>query len=199
MAKSTNTKNSKQKKGAIAETIEATEVSVPEAVVVDAVEESPTQTLKVMKRKLDSDTEIDVMSNFAGELVYISPKTSETIKWATLGEINPMTMDELNTMKNTHRKFFERGWVKPVGEFSNEAIAQLRLTEYYKDFIDVSKLRSLFGLPKEEIVKYVTATKPAIRDTIAIAIQSMIEAEELVDLKVIRAFEEAIGYKLLEN
>lgn len=192
-----NTKTTKTKTKAETKEVQIDEVK--DAVHVDPVVESIPTTLKVAKRKLDPDTEIDVMSNFAGELIYISPKTSEMIKWPTLGEIAPMTVDELNTMKNTNRKFFERGWVKPVGEFSNEAIAQLRLGSYYTDFVDVSKLKKLFGLSKSDIIKYVANTKPAIRDTIAISIQSMIENGELVDLSVIRAFEEAIGYKLLEN
>ena len=200
-----NTKTTKTKTKAETKEVQiekATDVHVEEVndvVHVEPVVESIPTTLKVAKRKLDPDTEIDVMSNFAGELIYISPKTSEMIKWPTLGEIAPMTVDELNTMKNTNRKFFERGWVKPVGEFSNEAIAQLRLGSYYTDFVDVSKLKKLFGLSKSDIIKYVANTKPAIRDTIAISIQSMIENGELVDLSVIRAFEEAIGYKLLEN
>lgn len=188
--KTTKTKDTKKK--------EAVEKNTEIEAIATTTEASETN-IKVMKRKLDPDTEVDVMSNFAGELIYISPKTSEKITWPTLGDIEPMTVDELNTMKNTCRKFFERGWVKPVGEYSNEVIAQLRLNNYYTDFIDVSKLRSLFGLPKDEIVRYVNNTKPAIRDTIAIAIQSMIENEELVNLSVIRAFEEAIGYSLLEN
>lgn len=199
MATSKTTKTKTPKPKAEKEETKAAVAEVEEATVEETKITETKVDLKVKKRKLDPDTEVDVLSNFAGELIYISPKTSEKIVWPTLGETAPMTVDELNTMKNTTRKFFEKGWVKPVGEYANDVITQLRLDGYYKDYVDVSKIQSMFSLSKEEIIEYVKNTKPAIRDTIAIAVQSMIEDERLTNLSVIRAFEEAIGYSLLEN
>lgn len=205
MSKTTNTKKTTSKKNkpvdetvAIAEPIQTPESTQAETIVIE--EKKEVVEVKPISRKVFTpDTEVEVASNTAGRLVYVSKKTSERFEWTRLDDTNWMTIDELTTMRNTQRGFFENNWVKIVGEDADEIIKYLRLDKYYENFVDMSDLRSILTLNRDEIVDKVSGLKTEIKDAIASAAKQAITDGELADLTAIRALEKAIGYALLEN
>ena len=163
-------------------------------------EEKPAVAPAKPKRKIiDPSTEVEVQSNTAGSLIYVSKKTSEKFEWSRLGDSNWMSVEELTTMRNTQRGFFENNWVKIVGDEADDIINYLRLEKYFNEFIDLTELEEFLEMKADDIVKRVSPMKREIKDALASAAIQMINDGELADLNVIRALEKAIGYSLLEN
>lgn len=190
-------KNTRTKKAETVVEVTTDAIETKEEIVEMPVEK-PVETLKPARKVFDANTEVEVASNVAGRLVYVSKKTSERFEWTRLDDTNWMTIDELTTMRNTQRGFFENNWVKIVGEDANDIVTFLRLEKYYENFVDMANLSDILTMGKDEIAKKVSGLKYEIKDAIASAAKQAISEGELSDLTAIRALEKAIGYALLD-
>ena len=203
MSKTTNTKTTNKKTQTAEKTVATAEAThVVESAQVEEMTEAKKEVVEIKtapRKVFTPDTEVEVASNTAGRLVYVSKKTSERFEWTRLDDTNWMTIDELTTMRNTQRGFFENNWVKIVGDDANEIIKYLRLDKYYDNFVDMSNLKKILTLGRDEIINKVSGLKSEIKDAIASAAKQAITDGELSDLTAIRALERAIGYALLEN
>lgn len=177
----------------------ATPVEAVETVETPVVQKTTKTKPAAKKIAIKQDTLIDVRSNFAGTLIYISKRTNEEVRWSDVGEINIMPYSELETMRNTQRQFFTNNWIKLVGEEGKEAIKQLRLEAQYENFVDLENIDEYLELSKEEIVAKISPMNRDIKDMIATKVSTMIQEGTLESLSTIKAFEEAVGYKLLED
>lgn len=148
--------------------------------------------------KITPDTIVTVQSNFAGLLTYTSKKTNETIDWPSLGMTNPMTVEELTTMRNTQRGFFKNKWIKFVSDNAADVIKYLRVEEYFENFVDLTNLDELFKQKLEDIVAQVEAMPEEAKTALAIAAKRMIEDGDLRDIIVVRELGKAIGYDLFQ-
>lgn len=213
--KNTTTKKTKPKAETAPKTVETAEVTqAPEFFMVPEVPEVkdvPKYTEADMLRLLQQLTslnakkgfeptdEVEVQSNFAGTLTYTSRRTSERWKWSKLGDTNFMPLEELQTMRNTQRDFFTNNWIKIIGDEADDIMKNLRINQYYTNFVDLTNLPELFEKKVDDIVKQVKSIPQEAKNTLAIAAKSMIAAGELRDIIVIRALSDAIGYDLLQN
>lgn len=180
-------------------TVEAVETE--EVVMAEAVETKPVRKkpMKAVEVAITPTTEIEVASNFAALLIYISKKTGEEIRWEQLGDTNMVLYSELETMRNTQRDFFNNNWIKLIGEYGQPALKKLRLESAYENFVDLEELDEFLALPADEIKDRVAVLKQETKDILAFKVKEMIDNGEIESIKVIRAFEAAVGYKLLEE
>ena len=85
--------------------MDTTPVSTP---IVEKVVEKKDYSKKA---KIPKDYDIPVKSNVQGKLIYTSKKTGYTEEWDEMGTIAYLEYDELVSMRNSHKKFFEDNWV----------------------------------------------------------------------------------------
>lgn len=77
--------------------------------VVDTAKIEETQTPK--KRKITGDTEVLVYNNTSGQLLYSAKKGNGYLEMDNPMDSDIMTVDELQQMRNGHRKMLEDGWI----------------------------------------------------------------------------------------
>lgn len=191
---------------AIIETVVENTAEAEKKNIVEAAENTDTvnkKTKEVIPVKpavvITPTMEVEVASNKAGTLIYVSKKTSEKFEWNAIGDTNWMTIEELATMRNTQRAFFENNWVKVVDENADDIIRHLRLVKYYENFIDLSELEDIVQMEASDIIALVSPMNKEIKDNLASGAKGMIESGYLNNLGTIRALEKAIGYSLLDN
>ena len=191
---------------AIIETVVENTAETEKNNIVEAAENTGTvnkKTKEVVPFKsavvITPTMEVEVASNKAGTLIYVSKKTSEKFEWNAIGDTNWMTVEELATMRNTQRAFFENNWVKVVDENADDIIRHLRLVKYYENFIDLSELEDIVQMEASDIIALISPMNKEIKDNLASEAKGMIENGDLNNLGIIRALEKAIGYSLLDN
>lgn len=142
---------------------------------------------------------VQVQSNTAGTLTYTSKRTGETIKWSRLGDENPMTVEELQTMRNTQRGFFKNNRIKLVGDNAAAVIKYLRVEEYFEDFVDLTNLPELFKQRIEDIVRQIEPMPQEAKTALAVAARRMISDGELRDIFIIKELSKAVDCDLLQE
>ena len=125
--------------------------TVPEVLADVIVSEGACEKLDLSKTtegqvKLDDSVCVNVKSNVFGKLTYVDKKTQDEIVWHRCGEVNPMTLGMLRSMKATAISFFKNQWVVITGFADENAdvytaadiYKTLMIGQYYKDLIEPS-------------------------------------------------------------
>jgi hypothetical protein len=128
--------------------------------VEDNTQETVIETVKkVPINNLPLYTTVWVKSNRHGELIYVSKKTGFTTSWENFGIPQPMTLEELMTMRNTYIKFFTRNLIIIEGfqdpEYNEtysveEILAYLQVTQYYTSSLCPNNLNDVFKMTPEK-------------------------------------------------
>lgn len=170
-----------------------------------SVETKPIKEIKKINIKnIPLNTTVLVTSNCYGQLVYKSKKTGFQIEWDNVSSQQYLTLEELLTMRNTYRKFFERNWVIIEGftdeEYSNisaeEILEFLQVKQFYVNLLCPDNIDELFKMSSEEIEKRVATTSSGNKDFIIIRANELIESGELDSLRVINALEKSLNCEL---
>jgi hypothetical protein len=104
-------------------------------------------------------------------------------------------------MKATQRKFFENcmvdignvltpGYESVTGE---DVLRYLRAEKPYDEYMDAD---DILKLPPAEIADVVAKLPGSARKSLVVRASELIEAGELFDARVIKAVEEAVGFKI---
>ena len=128
---------------------------------IKKVEESiPTKVKKPFINNLPLHTMVWVRSNVPNELIYVSKKTGLTTSWENYGVPQPLTLEELVTMRNTQINFFKRNLIIIEGfqdpEYNEtysveEILAYLQVTQYYTSSLCPSNLDDVFKMTPDKI------------------------------------------------
>jgi len=177
-----------------------------ETVVKDKVVETKLtkEKAKINIKNIPLNTTVLVKSNCYGQLVYKSKKTGFQIEWDNVSSQQYLTLDELLTMRNTYRKFFEKNWVVIEGftddEYSDisteEILDFLQVKQYYKNLLCPENIDELFKMSSEEIEKRLSNTATGSKDFIIIRANELIESGELDSLRVINVLEKSLNCEL---
>ena len=183
--------------------------AVPDVLADVIVSEGTCEKLDLSKTtegqvKLDDSVSINVKSNVFGKLTYIDKKTQDEVVWHHCGEVNPMTLGMLRSMKATAVNFFKNQWVVITG-FADETAdvyttadiyKTLMIGQYYKDLIEPSDYASICAWDPEDIKKRVSLMSAEAKANLAVALNTYIEKGILDSLKRIKTFEEVLGCEL---
>ena len=173
----------------------------PEVDVIKATASTPTKitAVKPKIKKMSPDELVEVKSNFYGTLFYKSKVTGFECEWSTCGDVNLLTIAELQNMRNGQRDFFSENWVMLVGDNAEQALDWLQIRKYYSDIVELDDLDEVFTWSPEKIETVVTKIARGAKDSIAMRAYDLIESGSLDSIKTIKAIEAATGYVLMEK
>lgn len=80
------------------------------------------QKVSRKRKKIDRNIEILVMNTTNGGIFYRCPKTKNEYRLSTYGDTDYITIDELITMRNAHRKLLSKYYLMPI-EIMDEEIS----------------------------------------------------------------------------
>jgi hypothetical protein len=156
------------------------------------VEEKVEKKVPVKKvRKLDDKTMVTVISNFSGHLFYRSPRFNDEYEWAEYGDENEMSIQELKSMKASHRRFFEDKWIT-FAEKDQDVISHLKVDKYYKDGFEQDDWDNIFEKSIEELTDIIETANLNEKSLILTKARELYEQGELTNLHIIRLIEEKL-------
>lgn len=157
--------------------------------------------------KIDDSAMIKVKSNVFGSLIYIDKKTGEEKIWDSCGSVISMPFGELRTMKANAVNFFVNQWVIICGfededydEYTTADIYKaLYITNYYKNIIDPSDYETICSWKASEVKEKVSYMTKEAKENLVVALNTYIDRGVLDSIRTIKAFEEALGCKLVSR
>lgn len=129
-----------------------------------AVENLTKDATKVEARKeRDMNQMVSVISITNSPLVYVSKsQPGYRVDWGGFLEENWMEYKELLNMRGAQRAFFEQPWI--ICEW--DILEDLRVTQHYKNMIDLAGLDDLFKKKPAELEAILTSVPKGIKDLI---------------------------------
>lgn len=150
-------------------------------------------------------TNVWVRSNCYGELIYISKKTGFRTSWDNFRSRQPMTLEELMTMRNTYIKFFTKNLIIIEGfqdpEYAEtysveEILAYLQVSQYYKSSLCPDNLEEVFRMTPAKIEECVPNMSSGVKSAITIRANELITSGQLDSMKLVASLEKALGCEL---
>ena len=157
--------------------------------------EAQKQVYKVRKQ-LDPHTIVTVKNGFPGMLIYESSKTGEMFRWESLGDEQDMELQELKNARNASKAFYVNNWFRIDDP---EILDYLGVAEYYKNALNLIDDETLRALKPEDIRSTVMKMSDGQKLALKYRVKQMIENGDIDSMKMITAFEEALGVELIER
>ena len=157
--------------------------------------EAPQKVYKVRKQ-LDPHTIVTVKNGFPGMLIYESSKTGELFRWEALGDEQDMELQELKNARNASKAFYVNNWFCIDDP---EVLDYLGVAEYYKNALNLIDDEALRALKPEDIRSTVMKMSDGQKLALKYRVKQMIESGDVDSIKMITAFEEALGVELIER
>lgn len=146
---------------------------------------------------LELDTSIPVKSITFGGLTYKSRSTNAVIRWKQIGEIQYMTVAELNEMNNYSSDFLNKPLVILMDE---RAVKKFRLTPVYENVAKLNNLKEVFSSDVQTIERVIDdALRVNMRDILISKIRQMYKTKKLVDVNVIRLLQDKLHFDILAS
>lgn len=181
----------------------------------EIIEEIPKEdVIKVVENKKKASintlplyTTVWVRSNCYGGLIYVSKKTGFRTSWDNFGNKQPLTLEELLTMRNAEIKFYTKNLIIIEG-FQDSDYAQtysveeiltyLQVTQYYTSSLCPNNLDDVFKMTPAKIEECVPNMSSGVRNSILIRANELIEKGEIDSIKIVNSLEKALGCELCE-
>lgn len=149
----------------------------------------------IRQEDFNLDRRIPVKSAAYGKLIYRDPRTQLKYTWTEMGQVEYMTLGELQTMRNAKPKYFEENWI----EIGDDAVLEwLNAKKFYKNSISIDEFESLFEKSPDQIEKIVTKMPKGQKESLKLRAKELIETEAIDSMKVIKALEKALNCKFGE-
>lgn len=149
-----------------------------------------------MRKQLDPHTIVTVKNGFPGMLIYESSKTGEMFRWESLGDEQDMELQELKNARNASKAFYVNNWFRIDDP---EILDYLGVAEYYKNALNLIDDETLRALKPEDIRSTVMKMSDGQKLALKYRVKQMIENGDIDSMKMITAFEEALGVELIER
>lgn len=147
---------------------------------------------------LPMDTVINVKSITYGGLTYKSRTTNAVFRWNQIGEIQPMTIAEINEMNNYKADFLRKPLVILMDE---KAVKKFRLTPVYENVAKINNLGAVFNSgDMNKIDKVISdALSVNMRDILISKVRQMYKNRKLTDINVLRLLEKRLQFDLTDS
>lgn len=192
------TENATHEDDTVEDKVEEKPVSLLDAIseTIDELDESADDK-DDYEDKLDLDTSIPVKSITFGGLTYKSRTNNAVIRWKQIGEIQYMTVAELNEMNNYSSDFLNKPLVILMDE---RAVKKFRLTPVYENVAKLNNLKSVFNSDLATISKVVDdALRVNMRDILISKVRQMYKTGKLVDVNVLRLLQDKLHFDILSE
>jgi hypothetical protein len=159
---------------------------------------------KMEIRKVPASALVNVLCNTHGGLLYLSKKTGVRYEWDEFGNEQQLPIEELVTMRNSQRRFFEDNWVVIDGfvdaeyqEFSDlEILDYLQVSKYYDNTLCPRNIDDVFSMSVAQIEEKVPNMSRGVKNTIILRANEFIKIGKLDSLRTIKALETALNCEL---
>lgn len=176
-------------------TSKATEEEIVE-VQEESVKTKPAKESK-KEREFKPDDIILVKNNVMGPLNYESTRRDGfSISWDHFGDGENMPFSELQTMRNTQRRFFEEQWVYIEDA---DVIRALGVEKWYKNMLTSENFDTLFKMSPEEIISRVEIMSPSMKENVRHRALQLIRQGKLDSMKRIRALNKSLDCDLFSE
>lgn len=147
---------------------------------------------------LPMDYTLNVKSITYGGLTYKSRTTNAVFRWNQIGEIQPMTIGEINEMNNYKADFLRKPLVILMDE---KAIKKFRLTPVYENVAKINNLGAVFNSgDMNKIDKVISdALSVNMRDILISKVRQMYKNKKLTDINVLRLLEKRLQFDLTDS
>lgn len=147
--------------------------------------------------ELPMDTQIPVKSLVFGGLTYKSRTTNAVTRWNQIGEVQYMTVAELNEMNNYKTDFLRNPLVILMDE---RAIKKFRLTSIYENVAKINNLNALFKSDLNTIAKTIdNALAVNMRDVLISKVRQMYKTKKLTDINVLKLLTEKLKFDIMDD
>ena len=164
--------------------------------VLEAPEKEAPKQAYTVRKQLDPHTIVTVKNGFPGMLIYESSKTGEMFRWESLGDEQDMELQELKNARNASKAFYVNNWFRIDDP---EILDYLGVAEYYKNALNLIDDETLRALKPEDIRSTVMKMSDGQKLALKYRVKQMIENGDIDSMKMITAFEEALGVELIER
>lgn len=164
-----------------------------------------TKVARPARKKIPLDTEVPVISNVKGGLIYTSTNPSGmSAEWDDFGSLQYLDLRDLLLMRNTQKRFFEDNWISlkdtDDGEFTADDIYKfLRVDDKYGDFYDADNIETFFSLNEKQMEQKVGNMSKGMKDLLAIMALDKVEHGEIDSVKKRDALSRVLGIKFGED
>lgn len=177
----------------------STSKATEEEIVVESEVVTKTKTTKETKkdREFKPDDKILVKNNVMGSLNYESSRRDGfSMSWDHFGDGELMPFSELQTMRNTQRRFFEEQWIYIEDA---DVIRALGVEKWYKNMLTSENFDTLFKMTPEEIASRVEIMSPAMKENVRHRALQLIHQGKLDSMKRIRALNKSLDCDLFSD
>lgn len=158
-----------------------------------APKKTPAKTTapKQEKREITGDTTVTVYNNTHGGLIYEAKKGNGFLSFEEFMDSDELTVDELQQMRNGHRRVLEEGWIFVDDE---EVLDYLRLTKVKESVKSPEVLTELLtGNSPTRIKEVVPTLSKSSQTTLHKELRKLFEDGTVSNIHIINAVEEALG------
>lgn len=147
-------------------------------------------------KRIPLDTLIPVACNIPGGAIYVSKKTmGYTVEWEDIGSVEYMELNELASMKNTDKRFFEDNWI--ILEDTDDYTAMqlydfLKVSKFYKNVFTPENIDEIFSYSKDRIVKTISTLSRGMKETIAVRAKQKLD-DGTLDKNIVDILESSLG------
>ena len=147
---------------------------------------------------LPMDYTLNVKSITYGGLTYKSRTTNAVFRWNQIGEIQTMTVGEINEMNNHKADFLRKPLVILMDE---KAVKKFRLTPVYENVAKINNLGAVFNSgDMNKIDKVISdALSVNMRDILISKVRQMYKNRKLTDINVLRLLEKRLQFDLTDS
>ena len=117
-------------------------------------------------------------------------------RWESLGDEQDMELQELKNARNASKAFYVNNWFRIDDP---EILDYLGVAEYYKNALNLIDDETLRALKPEDIRSTVMKMSDGQKLALKYRVKQMIENGDIDSMKMITAFEEALGVELIER
>lgn len=145
------------------------------------------------RQQRDMNEMVSVICITNSPLIYESKsQLGYRVDWDGYLSENWMEYKELVNMRSSQRTFFEEPWI--ICEW--DVLEDLKVTQYYKNLIDLEKLDEIFTKPAKEIEEILKIVPKGIKHLIVDKAFEMRRNKELDSISVIEAIEKTLNIDL---
>lgn len=146
-----------------------------------------------VRKKRDMNEMIEVISIVNSPLVYVSKnQIGYRIEWDEYLQENWMEYKELINMRNSQRSFFSAPWI--ICDW--DVLEDLKVTQYYKNMIDLENLDDVFEKSPEELAHILEIAPRGIKQLISGRAYELIRNKQLDSISIIETIENTLNVDL---
>lgn len=168
-----------------------------------AITPAKAKAAKPARIDLSDSTLVRVRSNQYGRMGFRNSRTGDFTFWNDINDVQDMTVGDIRVMRGSSSVFFRDTWVvieaiedERCDDMTQEQLYDvLGLTRYFNT-ARPKYLRDVLSWDQIEINERVPKMSRTTRDNVAVALNTEIAAGNLNDIRVIRAWEQALGIEL---